>query len=63
MEGSVRRQVDPACSRRCTWRVASLGDITLMWCDDLDACVASRHRPSRSSLMGGTYFRVVTRQT
>eukprot|EP00965_Chrysotila_dentata_P189692 6173458-Pleurochrysis_carterae.AAC.1 len=55
MEGSVRRRVDPACSRRCMWRVASLGDITLMWCDDLDACVA-RHRPSRSS-QAGTYFR------
>eukprot|EP00965_Chrysotila_dentata_P052063 1727898-Pleurochrysis_carterae.AAC.1 len=61
MDGSARRRVDPACSRRCIWRVASSGDITLMWCDDLEACVA-RHRPVRSPQVG-TCFRVVTRQT
>eukprot|EP00965_Chrysotila_dentata_P114383 3780500-Pleurochrysis_carterae.AAC.1 len=61
MEGSARRRVDPACRRRCMWRVASAADITLMWCDVLEACVA-RHRPPRPSFAGES-TRVVTRHT
>eukprot|EP00965_Chrysotila_dentata_P167747 5539443-Pleurochrysis_carterae.AAC.1 len=38
MEGSARRREDPACKRRCMWRVASTADMTLMCCDVFDAC-------------------------
>eukprot|EP00965_Chrysotila_dentata_P126134 4168859-Pleurochrysis_carterae.AAC.1 len=37
MEGSARRRVAPAWSRRCMWRVASEGDMTCRWCEVLEA--------------------------
>eukprot|EP00965_Chrysotila_dentata_P048616 1612520-Pleurochrysis_carterae.AAC.1 len=61
MVGSVRRREDPACKRRCMWRVASMADMTLMWCDVFDAWVA-RQRPPRPSFAGAC-TRVVTRHT
>eukprot|EP00965_Chrysotila_dentata_P112015 3704175-Pleurochrysis_carterae.AAC.1 len=43
-EGRARRRFAPAWSRRCIWRVASLGNMMLTWCEHLDACVARNDR-------------------
>eukprot|EP00965_Chrysotila_dentata_P163788 5407322-Pleurochrysis_carterae.AAC.1 len=43
MSGRRRRRAAPACRRRCMYSVASLVDMTPMWCAVRDECTA-RHR-------------------